>query len=166
MANDKEFKNIAELNKYITGIATKLSKEALKTPLNSAGNRVLNIIEESFESETNPVTNQKWEDLKESTKLRKLKKGRSSKPLRDRGALADKWRVSNSGTETKVYNNSKKDGFVYGIAHHFGSDNAGRNKNTKIPSRGFLPINDDGGLTPDLEKEILEIFEEFIVKAF
>lgn len=107
MANDKEFKNIAELNKYITGIATKLSKEALKTPLNSAGNRVLNIIEESFES------------------------------------------------ETKVYNNSKKDGFVYGIAHHFGSDNAGRNKNTKIPSRGFLPINDDGGLTPDLEKEIL-----------
>ena len=72
MANDKEFKNIAELNKYINGIATKLSKEALKTPLNSAGNRVLNIIEESFESETNPVTNQKWEDLKESTKLRKL----------------------------------------------------------------------------------------------
>ena len=76
MANDKEFKNIAELNKYITGIATKLSKEDLKTPLNSAGNRVLNIIEESFESETNPVTNQKREDLKESTKLRKLKKGR------------------------------------------------------------------------------------------
>lgn len=158
MANDKEFKNIAELNKYINGIATKLSKEALKTPLNSAGNRVLNIIEESFESETNPVTNQKWEDLKESTKLRKLKKGRSSKPLRDRGALADKWRVSNSGTETKVYNNSKKDGFVYGIAHHFGSE-----KNN-LPSREFLPINDDGDLTPDLEKEILEIFEEFVTK--
>ena len=29
MANDKEFKNIAELNKYITGIATKLSNHIL-----------------------------------------------------------------------------------------------------------------------------------------
>jgi len=162
MRNDKDFKNIQEINIYLSTIATKLDQDALQNALNSSGNRVRNIIEEAFVNEADPNTKQKWQELKKTTRLRKLRSGKSSKILRNSGALASSWHIQNTKNMVKVYNNmaSSKDGFSYGIVHQFGS------AKNNLPSRGFLPINDDGKISQELEEEILDIFDKFLSKAF
>jgi len=161
MSTDKDFKSIQELNIYLSTIATKLNQDALQNALNSSGRRVQNIIEEAFSNETNPNTNEKWQELKKGTKLRKLRSSKSSKILRHSGALASSWHIQNSANEVKVYNNmaTSSDGFSYGIVHQFGS------AKNNLPSRGFLPINDDGAISQELEEEILDIFNKFLNKA-
>ena len=164
MAN-KEFKDIAELEAFIDAIATKLTKKHLKGQLKLAGNMVRNVIEESFDNETDPATNQKWEELKESTKLRKLKKGKSSKILRSDGALASNWEMRFTDMAVEVYNDSTSNGFPYGMSHATGSDNL-FGKGIKMPSRNFLPIDfKTGDLMDELQDEVANIMLEYIRKT-
>ncbi len=155
----RNFRNIDELNRYLKSIEHKLSSTNLQVPLNTAGNKIKNIIEESFENQTSP-SGEKWQKLKPMTKMKKLKKGKSDKILRQSGDLEDNWEISQGKNEVRIFNNTKSDkGFSYGIVHQFGSDA----KN--IPARPFLPIDSDGELDKDVEKEILGIFEDFLKKA-
>jgi len=103
--------------------------------------------------ETNPNTKQKWQELKKTTRLQKLRTGKSSKILRHSGALVSNWHIQKSTNEIKIYNNmtTSSDGFSYGIVHQFGS------AKNNLPSHAFLPINDDGAINEELEGEILDI---------
>jgi len=83
--------------------------------------------------------------------LQKLRTGKSSKILRHSGALVSNWHIQNSKNMV-----TSSDGFSYGIVHQFGSTK----KN--LPSRGFLPINNDGAINEELEEEILKLFEDFL----
>ncbi len=152
------FKNIEQLNAYLKSLEDKLSQKQLQYPLNSAGNRIRNIIEESFEYQKDPISDKSWTPLKKSTKMRKLKKGKSDKILRKDGALEDNWEIATT-KEVKVFNNSKANKLGYGIVHQFGSSKK------KIPARPFLPVNEDGELDKKLEKEVLKIFEDFLQEA-
>ena len=54
------------------------------------------------------------------------------------------------------------DDYFYPIVHQFGTNNAGRNKKTKIPQREFMPITIDGEIYSDVIDTIEEITVEFI----
>lgn len=187
---DKDFKSIAELQVYLNNISSKLTKYNTRTVLNSAGEMIRNIIEESFDNETDPVTNQKWKSIssvsamasynkgklkgmKENAHIKsgkRLKKsftnkygaGGSKKILQESGALAENWRVGSSNMRVDVYNNSKSNGFPYGMSHVTGSDNL-FGKGIHLEARNFLPIDvQTGNLTNKVEQKVLDMVLNYI----
>ncbi|WP_133169663.1 phage virion morphogenesis protein, partial [Campylobacter blaseri] len=121
--------------------------------LADTGEILRNEIEDSFEKQSSPFGKQ-WKALKESTKKYKDKKGYSSNVLRKSGDLADKWEIKTTNTSVRVFNALKSKGYVYGLVHQFGTNKAGRGKNTTIPARPFLPISKKGFLKKELKDEI------------
>jgi phage gpG-like protein len=46
--------------------------------------------------------------------------------------------------------------------HQFGTTKAGRAKNTTIPERPFMPIDEDGNVYEEVKEELLELLEEYL----
>ncbi|WP_229770879.1 phage virion morphogenesis protein [Campylobacter portucalensis] len=112
-----------------------------KPLMNSIGNMLRNEIEHSFEDEKSPF-GEKWKALSVITQKSKIKNNKSDKILRSSGNLADNWYINATNNKVVVSNNSQgKNGFKYGLTHQFGSNKAGKNKNSLIPAREFLPVD-------------------------
>lgn len=62
--------------------------------------------------------------------------------LRQTGHLADYWETEATDSEAGIFNPVKNKGFAYGIVHQTGS------QKRNIPRRAFLPIEENGELTP------------------
>ncbi len=120
-----------------------------------------NEIEDSFENEKSPFGEQ-WKPLAPGTLRNKLKKGKSDRILRREGNLADRWITKADKDKATVSNNIKAKGFAYGLAHQFGTTKAGRNCNTFIPARPFLPIDANGKLASHTEDTIKDEVIKFI----
>lgn len=147
--------SLKELENYLNSMSKKLEKNHINPLLNDIGNILRNSIENSFEEEKDPITLKSWKKLKQTTIKRKQKLKKSNKILRDSGFLAGNWHIRITSSDVSVFNNSKNNGFHYGIVHNFG------NKNT--PQRGFLPIR-KGKIAKDVKDKIEAKIVRYIVK--
>ncbi|MDL0089278.1 phage virion morphogenesis protein [Campylobacter gastrosuis] len=118
-----------------------------KSLFDDIGNMAVNEIKDAFIDERSPF-GEKWQELSAKTKERKKKKGKSSKILRDSGALFSKWEVRSATNSVTISNNTQNNGFAYGLSHQYGS------KKQNIPARPFLPVDKNGNLEKKLEANI------------
>jgi phage gpG-like protein len=130
----------------------------MKTTMNTIGNMVQNVIEESFEKERSPW-NEEWEKLKDATIKHKQKKGKSNKKLRFEGDLADFWLPHATASSVVIANNKGKSpkGFAYGAVHQWGSK--------KVPVRRFFPVDESGKMESGLQKQIEDYLDKKIEDA-
>ena len=131
------------------------------------GNIVLAEIKESFVSQKDPITSKAWQPLSAKTLAQKnrsyarAKKGKVAvgfRILRASGALEDNWSIEATDQSVTVSNNSKAaNGAPYGLFHQMGTK--------KLPRRRFLPIDDAGALSKDLQAEIQKAIKNTIEKG-
>ena len=97
------------------------------------------LIDDSFEKSRSPL-GEKWSPLSPAT-VRGRRRG-SSKPLVDTGVL----RQSSFAQASKnsILFGVSGEATSRGAAHQFGTKKSGRNRNTVIPARPFLPVSDTG----------------------
>ena len=133
-----------------------------KRVMTTIGEMTRNKIEESFQDKKSPF-GEAWKPLKQSTI--KAKKGIGD-ILRFSGSLSSRWNIKATSSSVEVFGNSvDENSYTYGAVHQFGTNKAGRNKNTKIPKRAFLPIDDNGIIEDGLKDEIEELLIDELKKA-
>ena len=125
-------------------------------------NYLYNISEDSFDDEKSP-NGQKWTPLANSTLANKKRYGKSSNILwYDGGMQGNLIEESDNDSARVGITTINTEGYFYPFVHQFGTNNAGRNKKTKIPQREFMPITIDGEIYSDVSDRIEEITIEFI----
>jgi len=149
--------NTTELKKALAGLSKKLTKLTnLKPALNQIGYYLLEVTEDAFNSETSPFGDT-WDDLAPATWKQKQKKGHTKK-LQNKGALAGSIDFSTTADHLIFGSNLE-----YAPIQQFGG-NAGKNKNSYIPPRPFLPIDINGNIPNSVEKDIVEFLQKYIQK--
>lgn len=159
-----EIKGLEELKKKLSKLSQVVSPAQMKKSMNTVGNMMQNVVEESFETQSDPW-GKKWEELKEPTKKAKSRKHKSNNILRREGDLADKWKVEADASSVTLSGNAKSDkGYAYGTVHQWGSSkDSGRGSG--IEARPFLPVDEDGVLEEKLEKNIQKVIHNKLLKA-
>lgn len=120
--------------------------------LNEVGNAAKNEATRSFERQKSPF-NEAWQDLSPAT----LKRKKGSLKLVESGHLKRSIDYQSNLSSKSVSIGSN---LQYAPIHQFGG-RAGRGGVAKIPARAFLPINQKDELSPELEKSIEGILNEF-----
>ncbi|MDD3467490.1 MAG: phage virion morphogenesis protein [Campylobacterales bacterium] len=152
-----EIQGLQNIQSSLNKLSQTLSPAQMKTTMNTIGNMVQNVIEESFEKEQSPW-GEKWEKLKDATLKHKLKKGKSSKKLRFEGDLSDRWLTHADATSVTIASNTKSPkGYPYGAVHQWGSK--------KVPARRFFPVDESGKMESGLQKQIEDYLDKKIEDA-
>lgn len=152
-----EIQGLESIKSSLDKLSQTLSPAQMKTTMNTIGNMVQNVIEESFEKEQSPW-GQKWEKLKDATLKHKLKKGKSSKKLRFEGDLSDRWLTHADASSVTIASNVKSPkGFAYGAVHQWGSK--------RVPVRRFFPVDESGKMENGLQKQIEDYLDQKIEQA-
>ncbi len=123
----------------------------LQKPFGAVGAYLMNIMEESFDSETSP-DGHAWHPLADSTKAYKAKHG-GSKILQSSGRNLRESTGYNADDTSMIVgvNAYSKDRYPYPIVHQFGTEDG------KIEARPFMPITRDGELYDNVNVEVLDI---------
>ncbi|MCL2689053.1 MAG: phage virion morphogenesis protein [Chitinispirillia bacterium] len=141
--------------------ALKKAGKDLTKPLNSIGDIMLSSVEENFKQGGRFSTaeswwggNNRWQDLAESTKAAREKKGKWPGKILDmsQGGLAASISKQIQGNKVAIGSNKE----YSGIHQHGGM--AGRGRKVKIPARPFLVIQNE-----DVE-EMINILDKHITK--
>ncbi len=155
---------IEPIQKKISALAVLLKDT---TPMmKEIGNALENRIEENFDEQG--YYGQKWAPLKDTgAGYDKKRVGKRGKPLKRfldyvanrkilnrSGHLANHWIVQASHNEVVVGTNA-----WYGIFHQF------KTKNTALPVRKFIPINEHGVIDPRMSSEIQNLIVSKIKKV-
>jgi len=152
-----EIQGLESIQNSLNKLSQTLSPAQMKTTMNTIGNMVQNVTEESFEKERSPW-GEKWEKLKDATIKHKQKKGKSSKKLRFEGDLSDRWLAHADASSVVIASNVKSPkGFAYGVVHQWGSK--------KVPARRFFPVDKSGKMESGLQKQIEDYLDTKIEQA-
>lgn len=159
-----EILELDEVHNKLGQLLKVLSPAQMKTTMDTIGNMVQNVIEESFENQSDPW-GRKWESLKASTIKEKKRRGKSSSILRRDDVLADTWQTHATSDSVEVAGNAKsKDKFEYGAVHQWGSKKTS-GRGSGIVARAFLPIDAGGEIERGLAEDIEQYLEEKLTKA-
>jgi len=142
----------------------KLSHKAqnLAPVFHDFGNTLTQGIEESFDGQRS-YDGTSWEALKPSTLAYKQKHGGSKILQSGESNLYESIAYNaESNSLTVGVNAYSDDGYPYPLVHQFGTTKAGRAKNTTIPERPFMPIDEDGNVYEEVKEELLELLEEYL----
>jgi len=155
-----ELKGIEQLESTFDALAQKAQN--LTPVFHDLGNTLTQGIEDSFDNERS-YDGTSWEALKPSTLAYKTKHG-ASKILQSKDSnLYESIAYEASSNALFVGVNAYSDeGYPYPLVHQFGTNKAGRNKNTEIVARPFMPIDDNGELYVGVKEELLELLEEYL----
>ncbi len=125
----------------------------LRPALAAVANELQSVTDHAFQTETDPATGRRWQDLADSTKKSRTKVGKWPGQIlqMSAGGLVASIQPQSSDTFAEVGTNK-----VYAAIHQFGG-RAGRNHASIIPARPFL------GLGADDKAEIIAILERHIV---
>ena len=99
------------------------------------GETLKKIHDARFKAEIDPKGN-RWQALSPRTKALKMKRGKSTKILRQDGYLSDRTAYNYDNDHVEFGSDAK-----YARLHQFGG-NAGRGRKVKIPARPWLGINE------------------------
>jgi len=141
-------------------------------------NHLENIVLDSFETQTSP-DGTPWEPIKVKTihtsykgSKTHTKKGVQTKAfqryagkrrmLRATGHMQSKLFAKSDNTTATVGFNAVSGNFQYPLTHQFGTNKAGRNKKVTIVARPFVPIKENGDLYNGVEKELMNIADEYV----
>jgi len=160
-----EIQGIKSIQKKLKTLDDALTPSKMRSTLLTVGNMVKNSISESFENERSPF-GEKWAPLKVISyhlgysigkgKNTHTKRGVQTKAFQKYAAnkriliesthLWSNWVVMTDENGVEVSNNTARTskGYIYGLAHQYGTKN--------IQARPFLPIDVNGNLEPKLLK--------------
>ena len=147
-------KRLEEIGKF-----DKNTREMLVKIANVAKNEITL----AFENEKSPFGSQ-WSELEDSTKKQKEKLGYGNKKkLYREGDLTARWVIVPKGNNAVRLVSSARSGldFAYGLVHQYGTNKAGRKRNTKIKARPFLPIHKEK-ISEPLKKAIQKAKKEIL----
>ena len=145
--------NSKEINQKLDQLQEQITD--LRPVLNELGNHLLNVTKESFENQTAP-DGQTWAPL--NLKTIKEKKG-EGKALWKYGHMQRSLNLDISNIAATLGLNAYSKGYPYPIVHQFGTDDG------KILARPFLPIDKNGNLYPNIERELIELLGDFVKEA-
>jgi phage virion morphogenesis protein len=118
---------------------------------------LINAAEDAFLTETSPFGD-KWLPLAESTLARAAKRGRTSpKILQDTGQLA-----SSGSTDAGKDFAELSFGKVYAAIQHLGGE-AGRDHSVEIPSRKYVPMDEDGNMPELVSEQIIDVLGDYLI---
>lgn len=120
----------------LTSIANQLEKPRQLYGL--LGETLKKIHDARFKAEIDPKGN-RWQALSPRTKALKMKRGKSTKILRQNGYLSNRTAYNYDNDHVEFGSDAK-----YARLHQFGG-NAGRGRKVKIPARPWLGINESDG---------------------
>lgn len=162
-----EIQGIESIQKKLKTLDDSLSNSKMRSSLLTVGNMVKNTISESFENERSPF-GEKWKPLKiisyhlgysigkgknthtkSGTQTKAFQRYSSNKRiLIESTHLWRGWVVAADENGVEISNNTARTskGYIYGLAHQYGT------KNTQ--ARPFLPIDANGNIEPKLLKTI------------
>ena len=137
--------------------------------MRGVGGVLLEAIERGFAGEANPVTGEKWHELSPVTLLRRANAGHTGKILQVQGDLATSFNAA-VGAHSVVVSTNKK----YATTMHFGAKQGEFGRTTRngpipwgdIPARPILPVDENGGISPIDEAEILAVLEKSVRRLF
>lgn len=128
--------------------------------VNELTNHLYNTIEESFETQTTP-DGKGWSPIKKAT--HKNYGLGTDKILHKTGHMRNSlYQYSTLDGGGAVGLNARSKDYAYPLVHQFGTNKAGRNNNTKIEARPFMPIKSNGELYEKTEKELGDIIEDYL----
>ena len=155
-----DLQGIDQIEKGLDKLVTKAQN--LTPVFHDLGNTLTQGIEDSFDNERS-YDGTSWEALKPSTLRYKAKHG-GSKILqsKDSNLYESITYDASSRSLTVGVNAYSDDGYPYPLVHQFGTDSAGRNKNTEIVARPFMPIKENGELYGKVNVELLELLEDYL----
>ncbi len=155
-----QLQGIEQLEAALDTLAYKAKN--LKPVFHDMGNTITAGIEDSFDNERS-YDGTSWEALKPSTLAYKKKHG-GSKILQSQDSnLYESIAYEASSNALVVGVNAySEDGYPYPLVHQFGTDKAGKNKNTEIVKRPFMPIDDNGELYVEVKEELSELLEDYL----
>lgn len=118
-------------------------------------NHLHNITVESFEKESSP-DGKKWSPIKPNKK-----DPHPEKILYQEGDLQGSLYSKATEDTATVGVNAVSNGFQYPLTHQFGTKNAW-GRGIVVPARPFLPIDSNGNIYEGVEKELMEIVDDYI----
>jgi phage virion morphogenesis protein len=128
-------------------------------PMDDIRRLLENATEDAFQNQADPWGNP-WQDLAESTKAARAKKGHwPGSILQVSGGLIGSL-SGDSGPDWAEAGFGK----VFAAIQNLGGK-AGRGGKTTIPARRSLPINEAGELPPDLSSDILDVLQDYLGDA-
>jgi len=141
-----------------------LKAQDLTPVFHDLGNTLTQGIEESFDNERS-FDGTSWEALKPSTIAYKAKHG-GSKILQSRDSnLYESIAYDASSNSLMVGVNAYSEGgYPYPLVHQFGTKKAGRDKNTEIVARPFMPIGENGEIYSEVKVELLALLKEYLTE--
>lgn len=119
-------------------------------------NHLHNITVESFEKESSP-DGKKWSPIKITGYVSKY----YSKILYQEGDLQGSLYSKATKDSATVGLNAVSNGFQYPLTHQFGTNNAW-GRGIVVPARPFLPIDSNGNIYEGVEKELMEIVDDYV----
>jgi len=156
-----EVQGLEEAKNLLIKLSQFANNQHMQDIMQTIGQMLRNKTEEAFSDKKSPF-GKRWEPLKPSTLKAKKAKGDI---LRFTGSLQDRWNIEATNSKVIVSGNSVKNSYAYGIVHQFGTSNAGKNKNTKIPARKFLPIDNSGKIEDGLKDTIENMLNKELKKC-
>lgn len=126
----------------------------LRPALAAVANELQSVTDHAFQTETDPTTGRRWQDLAESTKKSRAKVGKWPGQILQMSAGGLVASIQPHATDTYAEVGTNK---VYAAIHQFGG-RAGRNHASTIPARPFL------GLGAGDKAEIIAILERHIME--